>query len=325
EVAEKGAKDWEHSIVAFLVGKKLPSKNVKEVLERKWRLVGQFSIHVVGSGVFLIRFENGHARNWVLDNGPWDVWGHHLTIRPCSKGLSLSLRECKSMPVWGKLKGIPIQFWNKLGLSYIASVLGKTLHMDASTLNRHTLMFARVCVEMNSSSTFPESITLELEDGSTTSIRVECPWRPPACTLCKAFDHSNRTRPRATRREWVPRTVVMAQRKPADAEGWITITRKGNSDSDVMACPQIIVEEVAPEPDKCEPPLAPTKPPKTPEKPTPGILISSKEVGKKDETPLELKEVSLPRKLLIRSSSGHKKRKKKGHGGQGGGFGSRRF
>ncbi|GAV92355.1 Exo_endo_phos domain-containing protein/DUF4283 domain-containing protein/zf-CCHC_4 domain-containing protein [Cephalotus follicularis] len=308
---KKGAKDLEHSIVAFLVGKKLPSKNVKEVLERKWRLVGQFSIHVVGSGVFLIWFENGQARNWVLDNGPWDVWGHHLTIRPWSKGLSLSLGECKSMPVWVKLKSIPIQFWNKLGLSYIASVLGKPLHMDASTLNRHTLMFARVCIEMNASSTFPESITLELEDGSTTSIGVEYPWRPPACTLCTVFDHSNRTCPRATRREWVPRPVVMAQRKHEDAEGWITVKRKGNSED--VTCPQTIVEEVAPEPDKCEPPLAPTKPPKTPEKPPPGILNSSKEDGKIDETLLEHKEVSLPRKLLIGSSSGHKKREKKGH------------
>ncbi|GAV93037.1 DUF4283 domain-containing protein/zf-CCHC_4 domain-containing protein [Cephalotus follicularis] len=273
-----------------------------------------FSIHVVGSGVFLVRFENDQAKNWVLDNGTWDIWGHHLTIRPWSKGLSLTLGECKSMPVWVKLKGIPIQFWNKLGLSYIASVLGKPLHMDASTLNRHTLMFARVCIEMNATSTFPESITLELEDGSTTTIGVEYPWRPPACTLCKVFDHSNRTCPKATRREWVPRPVVMAQRKPEDAEGWITVKRKGNCEA--VSCPQPIVEEVAPKPDICIPPLAPTKPPKTPEKPPPGT--TPKEDGKIDGTPLEHKEVSLPRKLLVGSSSGHKKRKKKGHSGQGG-------
>ncbi|GAV80400.1 DUF4283 domain-containing protein, partial [Cephalotus follicularis] len=149
EVAENGAKDWEHSIVAFLVGKKLPSKNFKEVLERKWGLVGRFSIHVAGNGVFLVQFENGQARDWVLYNGPCDVWGYHLTIRPWRKGMSLSLGECKSMPVWVKLKGVPVQFWNKMGLSYIASVLGKPLHMDVSTMNRHALTFARVCVEMN--------------------------------------------------------------------------------------------------------------------------------------------------------------------------------
>ncbi|GAV90980.1 DUF4283 domain-containing protein [Cephalotus follicularis] len=75
EVALNGAKDWAFSIVAFLVGKKLPSKNVKKILERKWGQVGSLSIHVAGNGIFLIRFENMQARDWVLDNGPWDVWG----------------------------------------------------------------------------------------------------------------------------------------------------------------------------------------------------------------------------------------------------------
>ncbi|GAV92420.1 DUF4283 domain-containing protein/zf-CCHC_4 domain-containing protein [Cephalotus follicularis] len=223
-----GAKDWEYSVVSFLVGKKLPSKNVKQILERKWGQVGSLSIHIVGNGVYLIIFENLQARDWVLDNGPWDVWGYHLAVRPWHKVMSLTMGECKPMPVWVKLRGVPIQFWNKLGLSYIASVLGKPLHMDMSTMNRYALLYARVCFDMNDASSFPGSITLELEDGSTTSIEVEYPWRPAACTLCKVFDHSNRSCPRVTRREWMPRPVVMAQKKPGDAEGWITVNRKGS-------------------------------------------------------------------------------------------------
>ncbi|GAV92806.1 DUF4283 domain-containing protein/zf-CCHC_4 domain-containing protein [Cephalotus follicularis] len=240
EVALNGAKEWEHSIVAFLVGKKLPGKNVKEILGRKWGQVGSFSIHVVGNGVFLVKFENGQARDWVLDNGPWDVWGYHLAIRPWSQGISLSLGECKSMPVWVILKGVPVQYWNKMGLSYIASVLGKPLHMDASTTNRYALIYARVCVDMDATSTFPESITLEMEDGRTTIIGVEYPWQPATCTLCKVFDHSNRSCPRATRREWMPRPVLLAQKKPEDVEGWITVSRKGNNELVENPAPAVV-------------------------------------------------------------------------------------
>ncbi|GAV88012.1 DUF4283 domain-containing protein [Cephalotus follicularis] len=110
EVALNGAKEWEHSIVAFLVGKKLPNKDVLQILQRKWGQVGRFSIHVAGNGVFLARFENRQARDWVLENGPWDVWGYHLVVWPWSLDMSLSLGECKSMPLWVKLKGVPIQF-----------------------------------------------------------------------------------------------------------------------------------------------------------------------------------------------------------------------
>ncbi|GAV61101.1 zf-CCHC_4 domain-containing protein [Cephalotus follicularis] len=101
--------------------------------------------------------------------------------------------------------------------------------MDANTTNRYALSFARVCIDMEASSSFPDSIVLELDDGSTTTIGVEYPWRPDSCTLCKVFDHSNRTCPRAVRREWLPKPVVLAQRKPNDVEDWITVKRKGSN------------------------------------------------------------------------------------------------
>ncbi|GAV62979.1 DUF4283 domain-containing protein, partial [Cephalotus follicularis] len=121
------------TIVASLVGKKLPGRSVKEILSRKWGQVGRFTFHMVEAGVFMVKFENVQARDWLLNNGPWDVWGYHLAIRPWIKGMSLALSDCRSMSVWVKLTGVPVQFWNKAGLSYIASVLGKPLHMDTST------------------------------------------------------------------------------------------------------------------------------------------------------------------------------------------------
>ncbi|GAV60147.1 DUF4283 domain-containing protein/zf-CCHC_4 domain-containing protein, partial [Cephalotus follicularis] len=136
----------------------------------------------------------------VMDNGPWDIWGYHLALSKWSNGMSLTLDDCKSIPVWVKLSKILIQYWTKMGLSYIASVLGKPPHMDLSTTNRYALAFARVCIDMAATSSFPNSIILELDDGTTTTIDVEYPWRPASCTLCKVFDHANKTCPRAVRR-----------------------------------------------------------------------------------------------------------------------------
>ncbi|GAV81917.1 DUF4283 domain-containing protein [Cephalotus follicularis] len=110
EVAVKGAEEWENSIVAFLVGKKLPGNNVKGVLERKWSQVGHFSFHVVGNGVFLVKFANGQARDWVLENGPWDIWGYHLAVRKWSKDMVLALEDCKLIPIWVKLTRVPVQY-----------------------------------------------------------------------------------------------------------------------------------------------------------------------------------------------------------------------
>ncbi|GAV83002.1 DUF4283 domain-containing protein/zf-CCHC_4 domain-containing protein, partial [Cephalotus follicularis] len=164
------------------------------------------------------------------------IWGYHLALRRWTKGMSLKLEECNTIPVWVKLSNVPIQFWTKTGLSYIASVLGRPLYMDAPTTNRHTLTYARVCVDMATSSPFPSIILLDLDDGVTTTIGVEYPWRPQACTMCKVFDHSNKTCPKATRREWLPKPVVEACRKPEDEEGWITVKRKSNQ-VDIVTAP----------------------------------------------------------------------------------------
>ncbi|GAV77383.1 DUF4283 domain-containing protein/zf-CCHC_4 domain-containing protein [Cephalotus follicularis] len=115
--------------------------------------------------------------------------------------MSLTLEDFKSISVWVKLSKVPIRYWKKLGLSYIASVLRRPLHMDLSTTNRYALSFVRGCIEMAASSSFLSSITLELYDGSTTTIEVEYPWKPASCTLCKVFDHSNKNCPKGVRRE----------------------------------------------------------------------------------------------------------------------------
>ncbi|GAV92833.1 DUF4283 domain-containing protein [Cephalotus follicularis] len=140
--------------------------------------------------------------------------------------MSLKLEDCNSIPVWVKLSNVPVHLWTKLGLSYISSVLGRPLYMDSPTTNRQALVYARVCVDMSATSSFPSTILLDLGEGGDTVVGVEYPWKPQACSLCKVFDHANKSCPRAVRREWLPKPVVEACQKPEDAEGWITIKKK---------------------------------------------------------------------------------------------------
>ncbi|GAV88623.1 DUF4283 domain-containing protein/zf-CCHC_4 domain-containing protein, partial [Cephalotus follicularis] len=294
---------------------------VREVLLRKWGHVGAFSFHTVSNGVFLIKFDNGQARDWIIDNGPWDIWGYHLALRKWTRGMSLKLEDCNSIPVWVKLSNVPVHLWTKLGLSYIASVLGRPLYMDALTTNRQALAFARICVDMSVASLFPNAILLDLDEGATTVIGVEYPWKPQACSPCKVFDHANKSCPKAVRREWLPKPVVEASKKPDDAEGWITIKRKK---------PQVVTVPIP----KVERTLAAVtggehfQPPKTPAKGGESSHSKEKEVEPSSVFPdinsLSFKIVSIDggrsvvdcggKTCVVPSptSSGSKKKKKKG-------------
>ncbi|XP_039009733.1 uncharacterized protein LOC120138287 [Hibiscus syriacus] len=77
------------------------------------------------------------------------------------------------------------------GLSFIASIVGKPLHMDSITAVREKLEYARVCVEIPAESLIHDHIDVVLSDESVARIRVSVPWMPSYCTDCGHFGHSN--------------------------------------------------------------------------------------------------------------------------------------
>ncbi|KAK8670089.1 hypothetical protein V6N13_104850 [Hibiscus sabdariffa] len=116
-----------------------PPKQVFEDGDLDWRfsLVGQF----IGSA------PNFGAMQKVVDM----LWGKVSKVK--NKPLILRKREpnmCKldfdlvCMPVWVQLYNVPLELFNKTGLSYIASALGNPLYMDSVTENQERLEYAKV-------------------------------------------------------------------------------------------------------------------------------------------------------------------------------------
>ncbi|GAV65868.1 DUF4283 domain-containing protein, partial [Cephalotus follicularis] len=135
-------KKWSNALVGYFVGKRISFKAVKEQLEKKWKKWGGVSVITGDNGTFLFKLDNSAARDLVLSNGPWEVWGAYLALRQWEEGMSLSKDSFSSIPV------IPAELWTKPGLSYVASALGVPLCMDAATTAGNRLSFARMCIEM---------------------------------------------------------------------------------------------------------------------------------------------------------------------------------
>ncbi|KAE8665579.1 hypothetical protein F3Y22_tig00112540pilonHSYRG00052 [Hibiscus syriacus] len=66
--------------------------------------------------------------------------------------------------------------FSKKGLRYVASAIGKPLHMDSITVNKEMLEYARVCVEISAGSQIPNYIDVILCDESIAK-KVEQIWR----------------------------------------------------------------------------------------------------------------------------------------------------
>ncbi|KAE8728802.1 hypothetical protein F3Y22_tig00004072pilonHSYRG00220 [Hibiscus syriacus] len=125
----------------------------------------------------------------VFEEGILD-WKHALVGQFIGSAPSFSFIQKIVTLLWSKASPI------KRGLSYIASVVGKPLHMDSVTAARERLKYARVCVEVLVGSSIHDNIDVVLSDGSVARIRVSIYWMQSSCAHCGRFGHTVRFCPR---------------------------------------------------------------------------------------------------------------------------------
>jgi hypothetical protein len=75
--------------------------------------------------------------------------------QPRMQLLKLSL---SAIPIWIKLVHLPVEFWNSICLSHVASAVGKPLFVDSIIEEQIRLGFASVLVEVNVDSDLPMKI-----------------------------------------------------------------------------------------------------------------------------------------------------------------------
>lgn len=93
-----------------------------------------------------------------------------------------------SAPVWTRLPGLPLKFWNEEVFKGIASSFGELLSIDPMTAKKSRLVFARICVNFNQMTDMPQSIEIISKLGKWTQV-IEYESLPFACFNCKNLGH----------------------------------------------------------------------------------------------------------------------------------------
>lgn len=72
---------WKDALVISLLGKSIGYKTLKERLLRLWRLMADFEIMDIGNRFFKVKFDNENDRQKVMEEGPWMIFDHYLTVQ----------------------------------------------------------------------------------------------------------------------------------------------------------------------------------------------------------------------------------------------------
>ena len=93
-----------------------------------------------------------------------------------------------SIPIWVKFPKLALQFWLPTLIGRVASTLGKPLYMDKATATGSKVDFAHMCIEIDSTFSFPRTTHLEV-DGMLDDIEVDYNWQPTPYQKCSSFGH----------------------------------------------------------------------------------------------------------------------------------------
>ena len=190
EVVNEGIDLWKGCLVGQFLDKRLPFPVVRSLVNRLWGKKEMPDISTTENGLFFFRFRDPEARDWVMDNGPWNLAGRPFILRAWKPGMDMLNIQLSTVPIWVKFYNIPLEYWTSTGLGYIASTVGIPLHLDALTENQTKLSFARICIEVGVDCEFPKSVLLDRGNGNLSTIRIVYPWAPQCCPVCRRFGHN---------------------------------------------------------------------------------------------------------------------------------------
>lgn len=180
--------------------------------------MGLSKVFLHKKGYYIFKFLSIADRDNVLASGPWHFSSKVIVLQPWQEGIEFSKSECVKFPIWVKLSQIPLSYWSDEGISYLASAIGKPLFTDEMTSKNELMNFARVCVEVKATFSFPSSINAvvwndAISENITVPVEVEYQGRPPSCPSCKVFGHSPLKCPKANY-QWIPKA-----QPPSDSGG----------------------------------------------------------------------------------------------------------
>ncbi|KAK4381372.1 hypothetical protein Sango_2975100 [Sesamum angolense] len=204
----------DNTAVGYFLGRKPYYHHLNEYVRSVWPAVK--TVTATSNGFYFFQFKTEIAMEEVIEGGPWLFQGQPIVLQRWEPGMVLRKHKHTQVPVWIRLRHLPVEFWTDDGLSTVASGVGRPLYQDTITRACTRLDFARVCVMLDISSTLPKHLIIMMprEDGTEVpcKVEVEYEWVPPKCKNCMSLGHSTSACPDARKIDKLPVSVYVQKR-----------------------------------------------------------------------------------------------------------------
>ncbi|KAL0919446.1 hypothetical protein M5K25_011541 [Dendrobium thyrsiflorum] len=186
--------EWNLALVGYSLGRRPFYEALLNAIRKTWNLKGTLKLISLSEGFFLFKFSTQEDYELVWTRGAWFILGRPFIFQKWTPHFSPKREEFNSVPIWFKIHDLPLCCWTPIGISKIATKIGTPMAVDALTASKSRLTYARVCVQVDNTATYPEHIPISVT-GKLFNLKIEYEWKPDLCGLCKSLNHSTNSCP----------------------------------------------------------------------------------------------------------------------------------
>ncbi|KAI0513437.1 hypothetical protein KFK09_009458 [Dendrobium nobile] len=184
----EASSEWNMALVGYSLGKRPFYGSLLAAVSKVWKLKGSIKMISLNDGFFLFKFSSAEDFEYVWNKGIWFILGKPFVLQKWSPLFSPKREEFTSVPIWIKILDLPLCCWTPTGISKIATKIGISLAVDDLTATKSRLTYARVCVQVDTTATYPEFIPI-LVEGKIFNLKILYEWKPTPCEHCSSLIH----------------------------------------------------------------------------------------------------------------------------------------
>lgn len=139
---------WRRALIVKPLGRTVSFWVLSQRLTDLWALGHRIDIIDLEEGFYVVRFYSKEDYVHVLDDGPWTIQGHYLTVAKFKPGFLPSADIVTSTLVWVRIPRLPLEFFHESVLMRIGDQLGTVMKVDGNTTAVSRGKYARICVEV---------------------------------------------------------------------------------------------------------------------------------------------------------------------------------
>ncbi|XP_042415492.1 uncharacterized protein LOC122004709 [Zingiber officinale] len=140
------------------------------------------------NGWVVYRFDTKEDSEKVLKGGPYFIFGIPIFLKIMPKHFLFN-EDCRFVPAWIQIHGLPPDCWTQKVLSMVGSEVGKSLYTDNLTRTRDCLEYARLLVEIPTIGERVYEVPITLPTEVQVDLRIVYESLPDFCEVCKRLGH----------------------------------------------------------------------------------------------------------------------------------------